>query len=177
MNLVLLEVAAMKKNLFTIFITAVAILLAGLAQARVSSLRVAVDGMSCPFCAFGVEKRLKTVAGTASVAVDMQNGTATITAGAEDSIRYQDVPKAVKEAGFTARDINVTADGTIVKGKNGGLVLRADDYSLPLKWTDSGMKMRLESLAGIGKAVVIDGPLSPQGGGSWLLIPETLAIN
>ena len=51
----------MHKKRILIILAGILILLTGVAQARVSALTVAVDGMACPFCAFGVEKKLKTV--------------------------------------------------------------------------------------------------------------------
>ena len=80
------------------------------AYARVSSLVVEVNGMACPFCAFGVEKRMQHVPGVESVVVDILTGTARATAGPDGSIKYQDVSRAVKEAGFTAGDARVNGD-------------------------------------------------------------------
>ena len=55
--------------LFLFIITMIAI---PPANAQVSSVTVGVDGMSCPFCAFGVEKRLKKVDGAGSVKVAVE---------------------------------------------------------------------------------------------------------
>ncbi len=38
-------------------------------QAQVTSLTVSVDGLACPFCAYGVEKKLKRVEGVKSIDV------------------------------------------------------------------------------------------------------------
>jgi len=47
----------------------------GSVAGQVRSATVEVKGMSCPFCAFGVEKRLGAVAGVDQVIVSMKGGT------------------------------------------------------------------------------------------------------
>ena len=65
---------------------------------------IQVDGLSCPFCTYGLEKQLKKVAGVESVSIDMKEGKATIMMQhrVDDSVLRQ----AVEKAGFTARDIS-----------------------------------------------------------------------
>ncbi len=72
-----------------------------IAEAQVSGVTVAVDGMSCPFCAFGVEKRLKKVNGVDSVAIDLKSGLATLTVIKGKTIHVNQIPEAIKTAGFT----------------------------------------------------------------------------
>ncbi|MEN8258760.1 MAG: heavy metal-associated domain-containing protein [Thermodesulfobacteriota bacterium] len=164
----------MQKKLLAVTLTALVILLAGLAHGRVSSLRVAVDGMACPFCAFGVEKRLKKVNGVALVTVDMKTGTATVTARPDASIRYQEVAKAVKDAGFTAGNIKIRVTGTIDRDSGGNFVLRFAGFSLPLKTDNNDLKAHFNTLAGSGKSIVLNGPLLPQGKEEWTFAPEVI---
>ncbi|PCI45613.1 MAG: hypothetical protein COB41_01065 [Proteobacteria bacterium] len=65
---------------------------------------IQVDGLSCPFCTYGLEKQLKKVVGVGSVSIDMKEGKATITMqqSVDDSVLRQ----AVEKAGFTARNIS-----------------------------------------------------------------------
>ena len=58
------------------------------AHAQVESATVVVEGMSCPFCAFGVEKRLKKVRGVGSIEVNMGVGSASMTASEGESIDF-----------------------------------------------------------------------------------------
>lgn len=82
-------------------------------QARVESATVAVDGMACPFCAFGVEKRLKRVGGVGSIEVNLGASSAALTASDGGSIDVSSIPEAIRKAGFTPGTIEVTAVGTI----------------------------------------------------------------
>lgn len=66
---------------------------------------ITVQGMACPFCAYGLEKRLRAVPGVAAVQVDLAASKATveITPGAE--VSEEALQRAVREAGFTPRRI------------------------------------------------------------------------
>jgi len=143
------------------------------AFARVSSLVVEVNGMACPFCAFGVEKRMQHVPGVESVAVDIQAGTARATAGHEGSIQYQDVPRAVKEAGFTAGDMWITAGGRVENNGGNGLILQMKDLFIPLTVDDNVLKQRLTAVVGTGHQVVLKGRIRDKEG-AWILYPETM---
>jgi len=66
---------------------------------------IQVDGLSCPFCAYGLEKNLKKVKGIESVNIDMKTGKATVIIKSDRQVDDQALRQAVKKAGFTARDI------------------------------------------------------------------------
>jgi len=66
---------------------------------------IAVDGLSCPFCAYGLEKNLKKVKGIESVSIDMKTGHAIVALKQGVQVNDQTLRQAVKKAGFTARDI------------------------------------------------------------------------
>jgi len=66
---------------------------------------IAVDGLSCPFCVYGLEKNLKKVNGVESVNIDMKTGKATVVLKPDAHVDAQALRQAVKKAGFTARDI------------------------------------------------------------------------
>lgn len=66
---------------------------------------IRVDGASCPFCAFGLEKRLGQIEGVAHVRIEMKAGEAIITLKKGAQISEQVLRQAVEEAGFTPREI------------------------------------------------------------------------
>lgn len=72
----------------------------------VQQIIVRVDGASCPFCAFGLEKRLGRIAGVASVTIDMKAGKAIVSVKKGAKITEQALRQAVEEAGFTPREIS-----------------------------------------------------------------------
>ncbi len=64
-----------------------------------------VDGASCPFCAFGLEKRLGHIEGVAAVKIEMKAGKAIVTLKEGATVSAQALRQAVEEAGFTPREI------------------------------------------------------------------------
>ena len=66
---------------------------------------VRVDGASCPFCAFGLEKRLGHLEGVAQVRMEMKEGKAIVILKKGAKVSEQALRQAVDEAGFTPREI------------------------------------------------------------------------
>ncbi len=64
-----------------------------------------VDGLSCPFCAFGIEKKLKKIDGVAHLAVHLEAGKVELKMKEGATVSEERLLQAVKEAGFTARRI------------------------------------------------------------------------
>ena len=71
-----------------------------------ATVTIAVDGLSCPFCAYGLEKHLKRVKGVASVQIEMQRGRAAVVLEPGAQVEDRALREAVKRAGFTARAIS-----------------------------------------------------------------------
>ena len=72
-------------------------------SARSATIRV--DGLSCPFCAYGLEKHLKKIAGVESVEINMKDGKAVVHLKPDAQVNDAALKTAVKKAGFTARGI------------------------------------------------------------------------
>lgn len=66
--------------------------------------RIHVDGLACPFCAYGLEKRLKKVDGVKEIEADIGAGTITVTMAEGKTLGKEQARKAVKKAGFTLGD-------------------------------------------------------------------------
>ncbi len=84
------------------------------AQAGDSHYELRVNGMACPFCAYGIEKKLKTLPGAKDVKIDLEGGRATFEAPGSGGPTPQQVKQAVKDAGFTLGELKV--DGKKVEG-------------------------------------------------------------
>jgi len=69
------------------------------------SATIRVDGLSCPFCAYGLEKHLKKVAGVEGVDINMKDGQAVVHLKPDAKVDAAALREAVKKAGFTARGI------------------------------------------------------------------------
>ncbi len=64
---------------------------------------VEVDGLACPFCAYGIEKQLLAIEGVATVDTDIKLGSVTVTMQTGSMLAEDAARKAVEAAGFTIR--------------------------------------------------------------------------
>ncbi len=72
---------------------------------------VRVDGLSCPFCGFGLEKRLKRIEGVREVKIFVDKGLAELVLAEGKTVTEAQVKKAVEAAGFTPREITFSGGG------------------------------------------------------------------
>ncbi len=111
------------------------------ALAAVDHYEVQVDGLACPFCAYGLEKKLKNLPGAANVHIELNTGWASFDV-LSGVLLPEPVQDAVRDAGFTPRDIRVTASGT-VQGKGDELRLSVGgDQTLTLHGGEAFGKLR-----------------------------------
>ncbi|MBI3088154.1 MAG: heavy-metal-associated domain-containing protein [Candidatus Omnitrophica bacterium] len=83
------------------------------ASAEIEGIQLQVDGLSCPFCALGLDKRLKQRAGLDEIHVHLKQGVTEATLPRGHGIDVGKVRQAVQEAGFTLRGIKLTVIGMI----------------------------------------------------------------
>ena len=70
-----------------------------------------VDGLGCPFCAYGIEKRLRTLDGVKDIAFDIAKGEVILTTEKGGTLNREQIRAKVEEAGFTLRALSVREDG------------------------------------------------------------------
>ncbi len=68
-------------------------------------IEVTILGMSCPFCAYGVEQKLKRLEGVVELEVVLETGLATLRLEADADVSNELLLETVKEAGFEAAKI------------------------------------------------------------------------
>lgn len=90
----------------TILALVLALMSASASAAQVYKLRV--DGLACPFCAYGVEKQLKAVKGVERIDVDIKTGSVIVTVVEGAVFDEATAKKAVMDAGFTLRGFEKT---------------------------------------------------------------------
>ena len=73
------------------------------AHAGSHAYRLYVDGLACPFCAYGIEKKVGGLDGVEKVEIDIENGLVAVTLAAGATLDEATAAKAVDEAGFSLR--------------------------------------------------------------------------
>lgn len=71
------------------------------AFAAQAKYELTVDGLACPFCAYGIEKELTRAEGVASIEIDINAGTVTVTMRENASLSEAKARQIVSDAGFT----------------------------------------------------------------------------
>ncbi len=94
------------------------------ARAEMRAAELRVNGMSCPFCTFGIEKKLRHVSGVNEVEVFLDEGQIRLVLSAENTATVQDIESAVDDAGFQLSGLSVDVEGTLVED-DGAMVLQA----------------------------------------------------
>ncbi len=102
----------MKKIFVTIFLAGLFVFVPGMPApkdvfASAQEVSIRVDGLACPFCAYGLEKKLKKLKGMENLKISINEGKVTLNIKDGFSVSKEDIEKVVEEAGFTPRSIDI----------------------------------------------------------------------
>jgi len=64
-----------------------------------------VDGLACPFCAYGIEKKLKAIEGTSNIKVDLNKGLVSVNMADGKNLTEEQMKVLFNDAGFTYRSM------------------------------------------------------------------------
>ena len=71
------------------------------AQKEIDRYTIQVDGLGCPFCAYGLEKKFKEFKGIKNVSIEIETGIFSFTYPSEKALSLERVKEQVKAAGYT----------------------------------------------------------------------------
>ncbi len=81
-------------------------------------VKVEVKGLACPFCAYGLEKKLKDLDGVETIKIDVEEGFAYLTVLKSKKPTKETLEKIVTDAGFTPSSIVFSEKPFILKDEN-----------------------------------------------------------
>lgn len=87
-----------------------AIQIGGVARAEILGAELRVNGMSCPFCAFGIEKKLLDVEGVTKVEVLLDEGLLHLEFRPENEATTRALAAAVDKAGFELAELAIEVE-------------------------------------------------------------------
>ncbi len=87
----------------SILMMTLALLLSTGAFAGETLYKIRVDGLACPYCAYGIEKKLSQIDGVKLVDIDMEKGVVTAQCAEGVTLTDVQVKKLVNDSGFTFR--------------------------------------------------------------------------
>lgn len=98
---------------------------------QMDAFEVQVDGLGCPFCAYGLEKKFKEFKGIKKVAIDIETGDFSFLYPTEKALTMEAVVEQVKKAGYTPNIAKITrADGTVENSEADAITEVTDDSVL-----------------------------------------------
>ena len=68
-----------------------------------------VDGLACPYCAYGIEKKLNEIDGVENINVDLNKGLVTVDVADGITLSEAQMIQLFKDAGFTYRSMTEQA--------------------------------------------------------------------
>ena len=103
-------------------------------QAQRDNFNVQVDGLGCPFCAYGLEKKFKEFKGIKDVAIDIETGDFSFTYPSEKALTMEQVESQVEKAGYTPISSKIVrADGTVETSADDAEVAINEDEAMTSK--------------------------------------------
>ncbi len=69
--------------------------------AQNDAFSIKVDGLGCPYCAFGLEKKMKEMDQVKTVNIDIETGTLEFDVPSSDALGLDDVFAQINKAGYT----------------------------------------------------------------------------
>ena len=115
------------------------------AQGQIFLAEVEIEGMTCPFCNYGVEKVLDKVKGVKEVKVDLSKGIAILNARPNQSIQLEEIYPAIKKAGFTILSVKWSGQGKIQRSSKGEYYFKSKGEHHPIHvFNAAEMKKDLE---------------------------------
>jgi len=93
----------MKKILLA---AAMMLLWSGALLAAGTQYNLRVDGLSCPFCAYGIEKKLLRTEGVEAVTFDLEKGLVKVQVAEGVRFTREQFEQLVDDAGFTLRSVS-----------------------------------------------------------------------
>lgn len=159
-----------------IFMTIAGFVLTQPLKAQIHKVTVVVEGMACPFCAYGIEKKLKKVDGVRSVVIKIREGKAILEAEEQESIGLAHVPKAIRDAGFSPSTIEIEATGIVKKADGRDLMFHINQSPLSLRLADmeNALKDHLLASAGSGQMIRIVGTVREKAEGIFSFSPQAV---
>lgn len=87
------------------------------AIAQIQGVEMQVDGMTCPFCVYGIEKKLEAVGEVKDVSSNLKTGIVDINLKKNEQINIERLNKAIHESGFTPGKIKINTTGRLTTYK------------------------------------------------------------
>jgi len=134
----------------------------GFAESSSVTGSVKVDGLSCPFCAHGLNKKVSALNWIQTVEIYVDAGRADFSVKEGANLDVRSLRKAVGDGGFTPREITLTVLGEIKKIESEIILVLSSGTRLTIDPSDKRTEL-LNKLDKYSKRVQIEGRAKTKG--------------
>ena len=92
-----------------IIVMLLALVMSTAAFAAGTQYQMRVDGLACPYCAYGIEKKLNKIDGVEKIDVDLNKGLVVVDVAEGVTLSEEQMTQLFKDAGFTYRSMTEQA--------------------------------------------------------------------
>jgi len=89
----------------SILLTTTALLWSSFSFAAGTQYDLRVDGLACPFCAYGIEKKFTKTQGVESVDIDLKNGLVVVKTVENKTFKEDELKSIINDTGFTMKSM------------------------------------------------------------------------
>ncbi len=152
----------MMKKIISSLLISILFILTAVAQKPMDKFEIQVDGLGCPFCAYGLEKKFKEFKGIKQVQIEIQTGDFKFEYPSEKQLTMDAIVNQVKKAGYTPKTAKIIRSNGGVEALEVPLKSNTDSDQLVteivnVKGNCQMCKARIESAAlatkGVDKAI------------------------
>ena len=88
-----------------VILTLACVLMLAAGNVTAATYVLRVDGLACPYCAYGVEKKLTQLPGVEGVSFDLEKGEVRVKVAEDVTLSDTELSRLVSDAGFTLRGV------------------------------------------------------------------------
>ncbi len=103
------------KKIINSLLVSLLVVITAMAQKNMDEFQIQVDGLGCPFCAYGLEKKFKEFKGIKKVQIEIQTGDFKFEYPSEKQLTMDAVVNQVKKAGYTPKTAKITRSNGAVE--------------------------------------------------------------
>lgn len=144
------------------------------AQAQILEVELKVKGLACPFCAYGLEQKLKKLSGAQAVEVFLDEDRARVQFDGPQSPAVDALPRLVHDAGFKLEEVRLTVRGERAQKAGHAVLLLPDEQMFLLAGEGAGNDLIQSVLP--GTSVEVKGTLESKQPAGHQGHPPTLRV-
>jgi len=88
-----------------LFVTTITLLWSSFSFAAGTQYNMRVDGLACPFCAYGIEKKFTKTEGVDSVDIDLLKGLVIVKTREGKTFKEEKLKEIINDSGFTMKSV------------------------------------------------------------------------